>query len=228
MTSQKRDLLLGGGLLFGFAVVLIIMFSPIFKGQNALNQMDNLYNSISKGSVYYIPGLLKENRVYHSTVIHLSIEANHEKQAKEIARQMIAAGSKANVEGIAVKISGSLGQILNASLIDADSMFANNDEQIYSKYGYRGKQALHNWWIALKSIDKALKQQELFSEAQFVSAVQQRGVECAYNYYNIESQNISDKYLIVILSLVFYVVYTLWFGFGILYTFMGLGFQLEH
>ena len=30
------------------------------------------------------------------------------------------------------------------------------------------------------------------------------------------------------LALVFYVVYTLWFGFGIMYTFEGLGMQMEH
>jgi len=32
----------------------------------------------------------------------------------------------------------------------------------------------------------------------------------------------------VIFSLVFYVVYTLWYGFGIMYMFEGWGLRLEH
>ncbi|MBU3914320.1 hypothetical protein KKA14_02185 [bacterium] len=228
MTSRKKDLLLGGGLLFGFAAILILMFSPLFNGLNSLNLMDNLYNSISKGSVYYIPRLLKENAAYQSTLIDVSINANHEKQAKEIAGQIMVAGAKASVEGTTVKISGSLGDILTSSLEDADEMFANKDEKARVKYGYSGKLALYNWWVALKSIDKELAKQKHFKDAKFVSVVQLKAVECAYNYYKIEPQDISDKIVFVILSLVFYVIYTIWFGFGILYTFMGLGFRLEH
>ena len=43
-----------------FAVVLVVMFMPLFGGQNALNYMDALYNSISKGSAYYVADLRVE------------------------------------------------------------------------------------------------------------------------------------------------------------------------
>ena len=61
-----------------------------------------------------------------------------------------------------------------------------------------------------------------------VAAVNQKAVETAYNYYRIEPQNISDRYGIVIFSLVFYVAYTLWYGFAIMFLFEGWGMRLEH
>jgi hypothetical protein len=53
--------------------------------------------------------------------------------------------------------------------------------------------------------------------------VQSKAVETSYNYYGITAENIGDKIGIVLISLVFYVVYTLWYGFGILYLFEGFG-----
>ena len=61
-----------------------------------------------------------------------------------------------------------------------------------------------------------------------VSAAQKRAVETVYNYYGIEPQRISDRFGIVILSLVFYVVYTVWYGFAIMYLFEGWGIKLSH
>ena len=40
----------GAGMMVGFVIVLIIFFSPTFGGKNGLDYLDNLYNSISKGS----------------------------------------------------------------------------------------------------------------------------------------------------------------------------------
>ena len=53
-------------------------------------------------------------------------------------------------------------------------------------------------------------------------------VEPSYNYYGIEAQSIKDKAILVIASLVGYVIYTMWFGFSILFMFEGWGLKLEH
>jgi len=55
MIAYKKEFFGGLAMLVAFTVVLIIMFSPVFKGQNGLEYLDALYNSISKGSAYYIP-----------------------------------------------------------------------------------------------------------------------------------------------------------------------------
>ena len=53
-------------------------------------------------------------------------------------------------------------------------------------------------------------------------------MECAYNYYGVVPQNIMDKWGIVVFSLVFYVIYTMWYGYSILFMFEGWGLKLEH
>jgi hypothetical protein len=58
--------------------------------------------------------------------------------------------------------------------------------------------------------------------------IKKKAVETAYNYYNIEPQKISDRFGIILLSLVFYVVYTVWYGFSIMFMFEGWGMKLEH
>ena len=60
MIAKKKEFALGAGLLVSFFVILFIFFSPVFNGQNGLDYLDSLYNSISKGSVYYIPKLKEE------------------------------------------------------------------------------------------------------------------------------------------------------------------------
>ena len=52
MIEHKKKFFGGLGLMIGFLIVLIIFFSPIFGGENGLDYLDNLYNSISKGAAY--------------------------------------------------------------------------------------------------------------------------------------------------------------------------------
>jgi len=104
----------------------------------------------------------------------------------------------------------------------------NDGEKVKEKYGYDERQVLYNWYTALKAMDKDLKVQKKFKEAKIVALVIKKAVECSYNYYKIEPQKISDRYGIVIFSLIFYVLYTLWYGFAIMFMFEGWGMQLEH
>ena len=107
-------------------------------------------------------------------------------------------------------------------------MYHNKGEAVSEKYGYNERQVLFNWWRALNAMEKALQKQKKFKEDKVVALVVKKGVEPSYNYYTIEPQKISDRMGIVIFSLVFYVVYTLWYGFAILYMFEGWGMRLEH
>ena len=62
MIMDKKTFFTGLSMLGAFLAVLFILFMPIFGGgQNALNYLDNLYNSISKGSAYYIEDLQSKN-----------------------------------------------------------------------------------------------------------------------------------------------------------------------
>ncbi len=229
MIERKKVFYGGCGLFLGFIVVLVILFLPIFgQGKNGLDYMDSLYNTISKGSAYYIPGLREDAKEFAGKAIAVEIEMSGEKQAKATALLFEKSGAAATASGSLLRVEGDLGNILANCLDDSDAMFKNRGEAINTKYGYPEKRVLYNWWTALKLTDKALKKQKLFPEAAFIDAVKKKAVECSYNFYKIEPQDITDQIGLVLFSLVFYVVYTMWYGFAIMFMFEGWGLKLEH
>ncbi|MDL1967982.1 MAG: hypothetical protein LWW97_05375 [Deltaproteobacteria bacterium] len=228
MIAHKKEFYGGFTLFVAFFIVLFIIFSPIFKGQNGMEYLDSLYNSISKGSAYYIPKVKKETDTFKGNTVNMALKMADENQAQQTAMLFTTAGATAEVSGAQLNVSGDLGNILANCLADSDSMYNNDGTKVSGKYGYNERQVLYNWWTALKAADKDLKKQKLFKEAKTVALVIKKTVETSYNYYTIEPQNITDKMGIVIFSLVFYVCYTLWYGFSILFMFEGWGLKLGH
>ncbi len=228
MIADKKEFYGGLGLLMGFVVVLGVIFSPVFKGQNGLEYLDNLYNSISKGSAYYIPKVKKEIDPFAGKSVSVTIAMADDVQARQTAPLFMKGDALVNVSGTQLKIEGDLAKILLNCLADADSMYFNDGQAVAAKYGFNERQVLYNWWQALKALNKDLTKQKQFKAASTVDMVATKAVETSYNYYRIESQKISDRAFIVFFSLVFYVVYTLWYGFAILFMFEGWGMKLEH
>jgi len=227
MIAHKKQFLTGSALLTGFTAVLVVIFLPILDGQNFLDYMDSLFNSISKGSAYYIDDLIEEGKEFEGKSFTIDLALEDAAQAGNIATLFSKNGAGVNLSGAQLKVTGDLGAVLGACLADADRMFANNGAALREKYETDEKRALYGWWLALKAMDKAFKRQEKFAESRFISTVVKKGVECSYNYYGIEPQNISEKFLVVLIALVFYVVYTLWYGFAIMFMFEGWGLKLE-
>ena len=228
MIEKKKEFYGGFALLIGFTVVLIVIFSPVFKGQNGLEYLDDLYNSISKGSAYYIPKVKAETEPFSGRSVSTTIEMADESQTQQTAALFMKGGALVNISGTRLKIEGDLGKILANCLADADRMYMNDGQAISSKYGYNERQVLFNWHQALISMDKVLKKQKQFQEAKIVDLVVKKAVETSYNYYRVEPQKISDRAFIVLFSLAFYVIYTLWYGFAVMFMFEGWGMKLEH
>jgi hypothetical protein len=228
LIAKKKEFYSGLGLLLVFILVLTLIFSPVIKGKNALEYLDSLYNSISKGSAYYIPKLKKEAGRFMGTSLSVTLAMKDEKQAQQTALLFVKSGSSIDVSGRKLKVTGDLGKILDNCLADADAMFKNDGEAIFDKYGYDERRVLFNWWNATNAMDRELTKQKKFDEAKVVVLVRNKAVEAAYNYYKIEPQNISDRLGVVIVSLVFYVIYTMWYGFAIMYMFEGWGLKLGH
>jgi len=228
MIEHKKEFYSGFGMIMGFLIVLVIFFSPIFSSQNGLDYLDNLYNSISKGSAYYIPKVKKESNKFKGNPVSVTLVMTDEKKAEQTAQLFKVGGAETIVLGNQLKVMGDLGKILENCLADADAMYKNDGQKVSGKYGYEEKRVLYNWWKALKEMEKDLKKQKKFKEAKIAALVVKKAVESSYNYYNIESQKIGDRWGLVLFSLVFYVVYTLWYGFAIMFMFEGLGMKLEH
>lgn len=228
MIANKKEFYGGFGLLVVFFVILFIIFSPVFNGQNGMEYLDDLYNSISKGSANYIPKVKKETDTFKGNTVNMALQMHDENQAQQTAALFTEAGATAEVSGAQIDVSGDLGNMLANCLEDSKNMYNNDGATVSNKYGYNERQVLYNWHTALKAADKNLKNQKLFKEAKTVALVIKKVVETSYNYYTIEPQKITDKMGIVIFSLVFYVGYTLWYGFAILFMFEGWGLRLEH
>ncbi|MBN1843766.1 MAG: hypothetical protein JW883_15990 [Deltaproteobacteria bacterium] len=228
MIAHKKEFYGGIVMMAVFVVVLIIVFSPVFKGQNGLEYLDSLYNSISKGSAYYIPNVKEEVDKFSGNSVSVTLAMDNEEQAKQTALLFMKGDALVNVSGAELKVTGDLAKILNNCLADADDMYNNLGNKVSSKYDCDEKRVLYNWWKASKAVDKDLKKQKLFKEAKVVAVVIKKAVESSYNYYKIEPDQISDRLGIVVFSLIFYVVYTLWYGFSIMFMFEGWGMKLEH
>ncbi|MFA6497731.1 MAG: hypothetical protein WC256_13200 [Desulfurivibrionaceae bacterium] len=232
MIANKKEF--GGGLIMmvGFWIVFALLLSPLYPGQgkkvNMLDYMDNMYNSISKKSSYYIPAAREKAEAYKGNIITLNIKTDENLSADRLTTLLQKAGATVQAGEKEIKISGDLGGILTAVLADADAMFANDGQAVSAKYGAEEKQVMFDWYNALKSMEKSLTKQEKFKESKIFYQVRTKTVEPAYNYYGIEAQSIKDKAVLVIASLVGYVIYTMWFGFSILFMFEGWGLKLEH
>jgi hypothetical protein len=137
-----------------------------------------------------------------------------------------AAGATTSVENDNLMVNGDIAAIFSSCLKDAEAAYHNNDAELEGRYGAGVRTTMYGWWAALTAIEKDLKRQKIFDSADLAHSVQAKTVECAYNYYGIEPQKIAEKWAIVLFSLVFYVVYTIWYGYAIIFIFEGLGFEL--
>ncbi|MDA8405076.1 MAG: hypothetical protein M0Z56_12920 [Desulfobacteraceae bacterium] len=229
MIANQKEFYGGAGLMAGFLIVLVLIFLPLYEGHNGLNFLDNLFNSISKGSAYYIPGL-KENIAKSLSGKRLDLDVKFESAAMagQCRPLFEKGGAAAAVDGAKLKVSGDLGQIMANCLDDADALYHNKSDVLEKKYGIKGRQTLYDWWVSLKGIQKSLDGNKQFDESKAVYTVMTKAVECSYNYFGIEAQNMSSRMGVVIFALVFYVIYTLWYGYAIMFMFEGWGLKISH
>jgi len=216
-------------MLLTFFVLLAVIFSPVFPGKiNGLDYMDNLFNTISKGSSYFIPESITKSEKFAGKTIEVKLKFDDEKRVTETAKQLTTNGMQANAAGKELTIKGDVAQILKASLVDADFMFKNDGTPLSEKYGFSERQAMVNWHVLFKKISTDLTKQEKFDLAKPFADTQKRALEPAYNYYGVKAENWKEKIAMVCFALAFYVFYTLWYGFGLMYLFEGIGLKIGH
>lgn len=227
LIKQKGLFFRGLIMAIGFLVILFLMFSPLFSGKNSLEAADILFNSIAKGSTNYFTGLTKRTGEYANKTFDVSLKLKDQAMAQKASKILSSAGAKVSEQGADLKVSGDFGAVIGASLKDSEAMFRNRETEVSAKYGYSGKETLYVWWNAFKEMDKDLKRQKQFKEAAFLADVVKKGVEVAYNFAKIEPESASSRMGILGFSLVFYVIYTLWWGLAIMFLFEGIGLEMK-
>jgi hypothetical protein len=229
MIHDKRQFGMGLALMVVFLVGLVFIFRPMFEnGTNLLDYLDGVFNSTSKASAYYIPGVREKADKLGSAPIAVELKAKGTAQAAQAEKLFRAAGATVSVEGAKLSVSGDLVRILAAALADADAMFKNEGASVSGKYGFDEQRVLYGWHGALGETVKELNRQEKFREAAVVRDVITKGIEPAYNYYGVTAISMKDMIWIALAALGGYVVYTVWYGYAILFLFEGWGLKLEH
>jgi len=227
--NNKKALGIGAFLALTFFGVLGLIFSPVFgEGKNGLVFADDMFNKLSKGSSYFIPAVAKNNEKFKTTDVAVVIKLDKPDQMNPLALKLLAtAGAQANTASPEIKINGNLGTVMTQVLTDSDEMFKNEGAKVAARYGADEKEVMTSWWNILKGMDKELKKQGKIPEAKIVSDVMKKAVEPAYNFYKIEGQQVSEKAGMMVGLLVFYVMYTMWWGFAIFYLFEGIGLTMK-
>ena len=71
---SKKHLMLGIVLTITFFGVLGVMVSPIWDGKNFMEYADGLFNTFSKGSVYFIPKVSEKAEKYVGKELKVTIK----------------------------------------------------------------------------------------------------------------------------------------------------------
>ena len=226
---NTKALGIGTVLALSFLGVLALIFSPIFgDGKNGLVFADDMFNKLSKGSSYFIPAVAKNNEQFKTTDIAVVINLDKPETMNPLALRLLATrGAQAEPASPEIRLSGNLGSVKSQVLADADDMFKNEGTKVSGRYGTEAREVMTSWWNILKGMDKELKKQGKIAEAKIVSDVMKKAVEPAYNFYQIEGQKVSDKAGLMTGLLVFYVIYTMWWGFAIYFIFEGIGLTMK-
>jgi hypothetical protein len=111
-------------------------------------------------------------------------------------------------------------------------MFKNEGEKMKAKYADAMatddvKQMFRQWNNVLPKIDKLFKKEGKIEESQIVSEVTKKAIETAYNFYKVDAVKVQEKAGLMTFLLVFYVAYTMWWGFAIFFIFEGLGLSMK-
>ncbi|MFA5802264.1 MAG: hypothetical protein WC911_07275 [Thermoleophilia bacterium] len=258
MIANKKQFGLGLFMLLSFFVVLTLLFMPLWKGgtENGLNEIDDLFNRVSKDSSDFMDKESEEAKKetgkhvkFTTGPIRESDESDMEvrlAQALRIAELFKRAGATVSVDKTKVKVEGDMGEIMAAAISDSSVAFGENMGVLQKKYGYptQGYKPIENreltqvgladamvmydWYMGIDNAQRDLTALEEFDESKILMELNERAVEPAYNYYGIESSSPKTEWLALVLANIGYIVYTVWYGFALLFMFEGWGLKLEH
>jgi hypothetical protein len=210
-----------------FLGVLFTIFSPVFQGNNGLQFADESFNKLAKGSSYFIPKVAKSVEPFAGKSFSAAITLDKAEDVDSTARLFSTAGATIEKNGTTLKVTGDIGAVLQNALKDAEAMYHNNGKAVSERYNMEEKKALQSWWLALGKIEKNLKKGKRLAEAKIFSDVMKKGIEPGYNFYEIDANKVSEHAGMMSGLLVFYVAYTMWWGYAIFYLFDGLGLTMK-
>jgi hypothetical protein len=235
LIRNKKAFARGLLLMASFIAVFVAFFLPIFPSETeekvtGLVFADHLFNTLSKGSAnFFDPTLQNQGSVnvtakkVEASVIDVTVPFKEAELAATALTLLQKHNISATPDGSNIKIQGNLFPLLTAIINDSHKMYDNDSNAVGTQYGVDGKLAMRAWWAIASGMIKPLQRADQVAEASVVSTIQIKGIEASYNFYGITPLRVSDNIPLVAGFLIFYVIYTMWYGFAIFELFEGIG-----
>jgi len=228
LIRDKKLFAKGFVLMLSFIAVFLLIFSPVFPGGvNGLHFSDDLFNKLSKGSSYFIPKVVKAVKPFEGKQITVDVKLKTPEDVKTAVLLLEKAGAKGEAKGEVVTVTADLGAMLDKVVADADLLYKDDFDKLNAAYGMDGKVAMKGWWTLLSASIKPLQKIKMIEEANIINMVNTKAIEPAYNFAGIPAESIMTKIPTVAGLLIFYVVYTMWYGYAIFDMFGGMGLSMS-
>lgn len=230
LVHAKAPFIRGCLLLISFLILFAIMLMPLMKDElgnhmTGLQYADNVFNELSKGSSYFIPGVRNSVKTVEGKTVEISVKLKKADLAELAGLVLEKSGAtEVRVENGKVTFSGNLGVILTSATDDANNLYNNDADAVAQKYdGQPALKVAAAWWYLLSPSIKELQKQHKIEEAQVVDNVMRRAIEPGNNFFSVPPAKVSEHLILMSAMLIFYVLYTLWYGFAIFELFEGMG-----
>jgi uncharacterized protein len=227
IVADRRKFALALCSLVLFFAGLALWVIPGADSRSGLDRAENHFNQLAKNSAYQIPAAVRRAMKFQGTAVDFGVSAQRPGANQGIARIVQANGLSARVTGDGrVRIEGDLGLLGRLAAADADLLFKGREAELGRKYDLEGKEAVYLWWAAFEGLTRRYIQENRVAEADFTKYISTRVLEPSYNFSGIQPRDISSSRTSIVLLLGLYVLFTLWYGFSILYLFEGLGIKI--
>jgi hypothetical protein len=227
LVKNKKPFSVGVIFSISFLGILLLIFSQVFMGKNGLEFADDSFNKLAKGSSYFIPKISKSVEKFAGKPFSALVKMDSAQDVQITEKLFTTAGAKVTATDRELAVEGDLGAVLQSALRDADAMYKNNGKAVSERYGLEEKKVMQSWWQALGKIEKGMKKEKKLAEAKIISDVTKKAVEPGYNFYQIGANKVSEHAGMMSGLLVFYVLYTMWWGYAIFYLFEGIGLSMK-
>jgi hypothetical protein len=235
LIHHKGAFIKGLVLLATFAAVLVCILLPLYDGpngqkQNGLSVSDDFFNKLAKNSANYLQDVTDEvnEKITDQAKLDVTVKMAKPADAAAAADIFTKAGFSGEAKESTVHVAGPLKPMLLKFIADAQIVFDNDpDGKLKEFYGLGADKALTLVFeVASRSI-KVLQKDRLFTEADILDSLNKRALEPAVNFYGISGEPVSKNIPALSGLLIFYVVYTMWYGYAIFYLFEGIGMSMK-
>lgn len=217
---NSKKFYLGVTGLIAFFIVLVIGFTPNNLGKSTIMWADDTFNSLTKGSATSrLEKTAKEAEEMKNINLNVTLKG---KNISEFETLLTKNEIPLNIVNGNAELAVNYSKISEKAIVDAKQYFDNKPDNIKAKYNMEPQKVIYLWNEIFKAINKTYISTD-GKIANFAMEFNENILEPAYNFRGINPENIADTWLILTVLLVFYVIYTMWYGFAIMYMFEGIG-----